>query len=266
MPNALIDIGINLTHDSYDADRAQVMERAAAAGIVQMLVTGASLDGSRAALDLATTHPGRLFATAGCHPHHAIDHDAAKLRQLAELATQPSVVAVGECGLDYFRDYSPRPRQREVFAAQLAVAGRLQKPVFLHQRDAHTDFLGIVREQRAALNGGVVHCFTDNERALRDYLDLDLYIGMTGWICDERRGRDLLKLLPLIPTDRLLVETDGPYLLPRDVQPKPASRRNEPMYLPHIVAAIAAARGESVAALAENTTANARRLFNILDC
>ena len=266
MPTALIDIGINLTHDSYDTDRAQVLERAAAAGVVQMLVTGASLDGSLAAVELATTHRGRLFATAGCHPHHAIDHDAAKLQQLAVLATQPSVVAVGECGLDYFRDYSPRAQQRDVFAAQLAVAARLRKPVFLHQRDAHADFLVILREQRTALCGGVVHCFTDDERALRDYLDLDLYIGITGWICDERRGRGLLKLLPLIPAERLLVETDGPYLLPRDLRPKPASRRNEPMYLPHIVAAIAAARDEPIKALAAHTAANARRLFNIPDC
>jgi len=269
---ALIDIGINLTHDSYDADRAAVMARAQAAGVVQMIVTGASAAGSQQALTLAQESakessgqsPGRLFATAGVHPHHAADLDAQGLAGLAQLASHPEVVAIGECGLDYFRDFSPRPVQRQAFAQQLELAAQTGKPVFLHERDAHADFLAILREHWPQLTAGAVaHCFTGEGEQLARYLELGLAIGITGWICDERRGAHLVPLMPLIPVGSLLVETDGPYLLPRDLSPRPASRRNEPAYLPHIVRRIAAARGESFEELAAHSTAAARRLFRL---
>ena len=135
------------------------------------------------------------------------------------------------------------------------------KPVFLHQREAHEDFVAVLREHRRELAGAVAHCFTAAARELEDYLALELSIGITGWLCDERRGAHLQALLPRIPAERLLLETDSPYLLPRDLAPKPKSRRNEPMYLPHVAAAVAAARGESVAHCAAYTSANARSLF-----
>jgi TatD DNase family protein len=259
----LIDIGINLGHDSYDSDRDAVIARAEAAGVVQMMVTGASVDGSQKALELARSRPGRLFATAGVHPHHATELTADSLRVLEELARQPEVVAAGECGLDYFRDFSPRPVQQAAFHRQLELAARVRKPVFLHQRDAHEDFLAILREHRPTLVGGVTHCFTGSAQELTAYLELGFAIGITGWICDERRGAHLLPLMKEIPPERLLLETDGPYLLPRDLHLKPASRRNEPAYLPHIAAAVARARGESVAALARSSTAAARTLFGL---
>ena len=259
----LIDIGINLAHDSYDADRDAVIARAAAAGVVQMIVTGSSAASSRAAIALARQHPGRLFATAGVHPHQATELSPPVLAELGELATAPEVVAVGECGLDYYRNYSPHSVQREAFQRQLELAGRCGKPVFLHQRDAHADFIAILREHRPALAGGVAHCFTGGAAELECYLELGLAIGITGWICDERRGAHLFELVPRIPADRLLLETDGPYLLPRDLHPKPASRRNEPVYLPHVAAVIARARGEPVESLAKASTAATRRLFRI---
>lgn len=262
---SLIDIGINLTHDSYDADRDAVLTRAKAAGVVQMMVTGASGSGSRQALALAQRAPGVLFATAGVHPHHAAELDAALLAELGDLARAPEVVAIGECGLDYFRDFSPRPVQRAAFGEQLALAAQAGKPVFLHERDAHADFLAILREHWPQLSaaGAVAHCFTGEEAQLARYLELGLAIGITGWICDERRGAHLTPLMRMIPAGSLLVETDGPYLLPRDLQPKPASRRNEPAYLPHIVRRIAASRGESFEELAAHSTAAARRLFRL---
>ncbi len=259
----LIDIGINLGHDSYDADRDEVLRRAEAAGVVQMVVTGATLPGSRHAIELARSQPGRLFATAGVHPHHATELTPDSLGELAELARQREVVAVGECGLDYFRDLSPRADQQAALHRQLELAVRLRKPVFLHQRDAHADFLAILREHHAGLTAGVAHCFTSSGPELAAYLELGLAIGITGWICDERRGAHLLPLMREIPADRLLLETDGPYLLPRDLRPKPASRRNEPAYLPHIAAVVARARGESVEALARSSTAAARKLFGL---
>jgi TatD DNase family protein len=259
----LVDIGINLGHDSYDADRNSVIARAETAGVVQMIVTGSSDVSSRQAVSLAGQHPGRLFATAGVHPHHAIEVNAAVLAELAELSLAPEVVAVGECGLDYYRNYSPHEAQREAFHRQLELAARCGKPVFLHQRDAHEDFIGILREHWPALSGGVAHCFTGGATELECYLELGLAIGITGWICDERRGAHLLELVRRIPAERLLLETDGPYLLPRDLQPKPASRRNEPVYLPHIAAVVARARGEPVESLARTSTEAARRLFRL---
>jgi TatD DNase family protein len=258
---AFIDIGINLAHDSYDGDREAVLARARAAGVVQMVVTGATPAGSLRALTLAREHPGRLFATAGVHPHHASDlDDDAALAELAALARHPEVVAVGECGLDYFRNFSPRAAQQQAFHRQLELALEIGKPVFLHQRDAHDDFLAILREHAGAWRG-VAHCFTGSGEQLRSYLELGLAIGITGWICDERRGAHLLALMPQIPAERLLLETDGPYLLPRDLTPKPASRRNEPAYLPHVAATVARARGEPLASLARSSTESARLLF-----
>ena len=259
----LIDIGVNLAHDSFDADRDAVMQRAADAGVRQMIVTGASEDGTTRAIGLARAHPGRLFATAGVHPHHAADLTPGALARLQALAQDPAVVAVGECGLDYFRDFSPRELQRRAFGWQLEIAVATQKPVFLHQRDAHDDFLAMLREHAPRLAGGVAHCFTAGGPERDAYLELGLHIGITGWICDERRGLHLRGVVKDIPADRLMLETDAPYLLPRDLRPAPKSRRNEPHFLPHVAAAVASARGEPVESLARTATDNTRRLFRL---
>ena len=261
-PMPLMDIGVNLADKRFTDDLADVLERAHAAGVQRQLVTGTTVAASEAALAMALKHPD-LWATAGIHPHHASDCNPQALSTLAELARQPQVLAVGETGLDFNRDFSPRPQQEKAFAEQLALACEVGKPAFLHQRDAHERFLPILRDFRDALPGVVVHCFTDNRRALFDYLDMDCYIGITGWLCDERRGADLRALVPNIPADRLLVEADCPYLLPRDLPDKPPVRgRNEPALLPWIVRALAACRGESSEAVARCSWANSLRLFN----
>jgi TatD DNase family protein len=261
-PALLIDIGINLAHDSYDDDREEVLARARRAGVTQMVVTGSTLASSARAIALAQAHPRVLFATVGVHPHHAGELGRERLIELEELARRPAVVALGECGLDYYRNFSPPGTQREAFHRQLELATRIGKPVFLHQRDAHRDFAAILREHGARWRG-VAHCFTGGQHELECYLGLGLAIGITGWICDERRGAHLAALVPQIPSARLLLETDGPYLLPRDLRPKPASRRNEPAYLPQIAAAVARARGEPVESLARSSTAAARALFQL---
>ena len=259
----LVDIGANLTHDSFDDDRREMLARAAAAGVARLVVTGTSVTSSVQASALAEAHVGVLFATAGVHPHHASEFDTHTAAALRTLVGNVACVAVGECGLDFFRDYSPRDAQREAFAAQLELAAACGKPVFLHQRDAHEEFVAMLKPTRAALAGGVAHCFTGGPAELEAYLDLDLYIGVTGWVCDERRGADLRAALPRIPLERLLVETDAPYLLPRDLEPKPRGRRNEPAYLAHIVERIAALRSESVDIVSRATTTNAERLFRL---
>lgn len=257
----LIDIGINLAHDSFDSDRADVIRRAHAAGVTRMVITGSSIPSTRAAIDLVRADPRRFRCTAGVHPHHASDLDEQALAELALLATVREVAAVGECGLDYFRNFSPHAAQQHAFQQQLELAVRLRKPVFLHQRDAHADFIAVLSDYRSRLVGGVAHCFTGGADEARAYLDLGLYIGITGWICDERRGLHLRDVVRLIPDDRLLIETDAPYLLPRDLKPQPSSRRNEPMYLPHVLEAIAAARNQPPQELASITTRNALTLF-----
>ncbi|HET7315097.1 TatD family hydrolase [Salinisphaera sp.] len=260
---ALIDIGANLAHDSFDDDRDAVLRRAQQAGVAQLVITGSDLASSRAAIDIADAYTGRCFATAGLHPHHARDWGDELAAVMGTSAAGGGIVAIGETGLDYFRDISPRDVQRRVFAAQLGVAAEHDMPVFLHQRDAHADFIAILREHLPHLSRAVVHCFTDGRDPLADYLAEDLYIGITGWICDERRGGALREAAADIPDDRLMIETDCPYLLPRTIRPKPKSRRNEPAYLPWVRDRLAAARDTAPAHIEAITTANARRFFNL---
>ena len=259
----LIDIGCNLTHDSFDSDREQVIERAHAAGISQMVITGASAEGSLKALELARGYPGELFATAGVHPHHASDFDSQTEALICDLVSHHGVVAVGETGLDYFRDISPRDVQRDSFERHLEIAKATGLPMFLHMRDAHDDFLAILKEARSKLGNVVVHCFTGEQAQLHAYLDLDCHIGITGWICDERRGTHMLKFLQDIPEDRLMVESDSPYLKPRNLRPRVKTHRNEPQWLPWTVQTIADSVGKRVEEVAEQTTATARKFFRI---
>jgi TatD DNase family protein len=259
----LIDIGINLGHDSYDRDRDAVVARARAAGVTTLIATGASLAANPAVLALTRAWPGVVYATAGVHPHHASELDAGHRAELCALWAEPAVVAVGECGLDYHRNFSPRTDQLRAFAWQLEWGAASGKPLFLHQRAAHADFMAVLREHRASFKSGVAHCFTGTRAELEDCLALGLHIGITGWICDERRGLHLRELVRDIPADRLLLESDGPYLLPRDLKPQPAGRRNEPAFLAHIAATVAACRQESLATCAAHASAATHQLFGL---
>lgn len=259
----LVDIGANLTHESFRHDLPEVLARARESGVTRIVVTGAGEQESRASRALAARYPGTLYATAGMHPHLARDWHAGMPGFLRELARFPEVVAIGETGLDFNRDFSPRDQQERAFEAQLELAGELEMPVFMHERDAHHRFAAIVRRHRHRLVDAVVHCFTGDGEALSAYLDLDLYVGITGWICDERRGTRLRELVRRVPAERLMLETDAPYLLPRDLETKPKTRRNEPMYLAHILRVVAACRDETPQALAELTSSNAERFFRL---
>jgi TatD DNase family protein len=263
----LVDIGSNLTHDSFAADRTTVIAQAFAAGITRQVVTGADLASSVAAAAIAATQPSQLWSTAGVHPHHASTFDSVARERITLLLQDPHVVAVGECGLDYFRNFSPAAAQRAAFIAQLEIGMSTGKPVFLHQRDAHEDFKAILRDCEGALRHGqlrgVAHCFTGDMAQLTDYLTLGLSIGITGWVCDERRGTHLREVVAAIPADRLMLETDAPYLLPRDLEPRPKSRRNEPKFLTHIARTVAALRNETLQQVAAVTTRNAIEFFGL---
>jgi TatD DNase family protein len=228
-----------------------------------MVITGTSESESQAAHALARSHPGTLYATAGVHPHNARHWRPETPALLKTLATAAEVVAIGETGLDFNRDFSPRPVQERVLEAQLELASALGAPLFLHERDAHERLIDILKAYRSHLSAAVVHCFTGSRQALFAYLDLDLHIGITGWICDERRGLHLRELVRDIPADRLMIETDAPYLLPRDLVPRPKDRRNEPGFLPHVARAVAAYRASPVEAVADAATRTAKEFFGI---
>ena len=263
MSHSLVDIGANLAHDSFDDDRDDVLQRAREAGVATIVLTGSSDSSNVKAAELAAQRPGDLYSTAGVHPHHASDYTDESDALIRELVDKEQVVAVGECGLDYFRNFSPREAQLDAFRRQLDIAKDTKLPVFLHQRDAHDDFVEVLETALPDLSRAVAHCFTGEGESLHEYLAMGLYVGITGWICDERRGKHLHDIVSIIPDDRLLIETDAPYLLPRTIEPKPKTRRNEPMYLAEVLKTVAEARNQSIDHVAEITSDNARRFFAI---
>ncbi|MCE8014474.1 hydrolase TatD [Halomonas sp. MCCC 1A17488] len=261
-PAPLVDIGANLTHDSFGRDLEAVVRRARAANVTTLIVTGTDRTHAEQAVALAQRYSG-LFATAGVHPHDASRWDASLAAAMRELHQRPEVLAVGECGLDFNRNFSTPAEQERAFEAQLGLAAESGKPLFLHERDAGPRLREMLKAWRDDLADAVVHCFTADRDTLYGYLDLDLHIGLTGWICDERRGHHLRELVREIPSDRLMVETDCPYLLPRDLPARLKGRRNEPALLPWIVREIAHWRGSDEAELARATTKTAQRFFRL---
>jgi len=263
MSLSLVDIGANLAHDSFDDDRDAVLRRAADSGIAQIVVTGSSDESNVQAAALAESNPGVLYATAGVHPHHASDYNEHSDALIRDLVKKDVVVAVGECGLDYFRNFSPREAQLDAFRQQLEIAKECGLPVFLHQRDAHDDFVEVLESALPDLSRAVAHCFTGEGESLHEYIAMGLYVGITGWICDERRGQHLHDIVSVVPDNRLMIETDAPYLLPRTIRPRPKTRRNEPAYLVEVLKTVAEARGQTIEHVAQITTANAVRFFGL---
>ncbi|WP_016957078.1 TatD family hydrolase [Catenovulum agarivorans] len=259
----LFDIGVNLTSSQFDKDRAALVESAARVGVENIVITSTNVKETQNAIELLAEFPN-LYATAGCHPHDAKEFLPEHIDFLQRVYQQNSrVVAIGECGLDYNRDFSPRDIQRLVFVQQLQLAEQLHAPLFLHQRDAHADFVQLLQQHISDFSKTVVHCFTGEAQELQTYIEMGCYIGITGWVCDERRGQHLLPLLANIPADRLLIETDAPYLIPRHIQKKNKSRRNQPSYLVDICEFIAQQLGISFAQLASQTRQNSLRFFQI---
>lgn len=252
---------------AFDHDREAVIARAETAGVKFLIITGSDIESSSGAAAFARDHLN-CRTTAGVHPHNAKNWNDKTLAQLEELAVQPpngTIAAIGECGLDYNRNFSPQDAQRKCFEDQLKLAVKIGKPVFLHERDAFGDFFPILKQYRPGLPGAVVHCFTGGMRELEAYLSVDCYIGITGWICDERRGGGLIPLLKHIPANRLLLETDAPYLLPRSLPRSMSGKsgRNEPCFLPHIAASVAEILGKTPGQIATETSANAQRFYFI---
>jgi len=257
----MIDIGINLVNKRFSLDRDKVVKRAIEVGVTKMVVTGVSVENSQKAVELVRQYKGILYSTSGIHPHDSKSSNPQQLAIIRKLALEKEVVAVGECGLDFNRNYSPPADQEKCFKGHLEIATEIQKPLFLHERDAHKRFIEIVSDY-PNLPKGVVHCFTGNTIALKAYLNRGFYIGITGAVCNPKMSY-LQEFVKYIPLDRLMVETDGPFMLPKNMEQFPKNRRNEPAFLPYVVKMIAECMGKSEAEIAEATTKTAEGFFGI---
>lgn len=261
----MIDIGVNLTNTRFDKDVKDVISRAYEGGIKHLLVTGTNVLESQKALALCKEYPNQLSCTAGVHPHDADNVPPDYLDSLCLLAKEDSVKAIGECGLDFNRNFSTPKNQKNVFTEQVKLARKLKLPLFLHQRDAFSEWFNILTPYLGDIPYMVSHCFTGTAEELQLCLEADMYIGITGWICDERRGESLRKIVNKIPLNRLMIETDAPYLTPRTIRPKPKSSRNEPSYLRYIVKEIARLTDYSEQDIIKQTRENSKRVFSLGD-
>lgn len=235
----ICDIACNFTSDRFADDLDKVITRALDKNVKKFVLLCSELTEVNKIIQIKEAYPSNIFYTFGTHPHNAntFNHDSIPL--LKSLISEHKPNAVGEIGLDYFRNHSSQDEQIFAFEEQLKIAINNDLPVYLHQRDAHDDFLSLLKHYKNDIRKGVVHCFTGTKDQLDEYLDMGFYIGLTGWICDERRNRELRESIRSIPIDKLMLETDSPYLIPRNLPSKPKNNRNEPMYITHIANEIA---------------------------
>lgn len=230
----MIDIGINLTNSQFKNKEDKVLQNAKTAGVQGIILTGTGINSSQKSLEIAKKHPDYLTTTIGVHPHNAKEFTEKTMNQLEQLLEHPLTVAVGECGLDFDRNFSTKEEQYFAFEQQIALAKKVKKPLFLHERSAHQEFVDIMKNHTDITPHSVVHCFTGSKEELKTYLDLGFYIGITGWVCDSKRGTALREALEYAPLERLMIETDAPFLLPKNLEVMPKNRTNEPKYLGHI--------------------------------
>ena len=257
------DIGVNLGNERFDVEA--VLARSNAAGVSSMMLTGTSVAESQKALELCRQYPPTLYSTAGVHPHYASEFNQQAYAALFALCQAPQVVAVGECGLDFNRNFSTPQQQLHAFEQQLQLACELKLPVFLHERDAFDEQVRLLKKYRAKLVGGVAHCFTGNITQMQTYLELDLYIGITGWVCDLTRGLALREAVKSLPLNRLMLETDAPYLRPKGLanNRKLDNGNNEPAYLPYIAEQLAAICEIDIQLIKQHSYANSQALFGL---
>lgn len=263
----MIDIGVNLTNSQLIGNADAILTRAQNAGIEHIIITGTDVLSSQHALALCSKYhsselPG-LSCTAGIHPHDASDWGEETEQQIRQLAIESNVVAVGETGLDFNRNFSPPEQQIRSFRKHLEIACEIGKPLFLHERDAFDTQADILSDFANDLPPVVIHCFTGSQTSLHRYLEMGFYIGITGWVCDERRGQELADIVSDIPLNRLMIETDAPYLLPRNMSPRPKSRVNEPAYLGWIVRKLSECYGVEEQAIVAHSSENARLFFGL---
>ncbi len=260
--NTYIDIGINLTNKQFNNEHDEIINSALASGVQWMILTGTSVKGSREAAEIAEYYQDVLFSTAGIHPHDAKSFNSESIGELKKLLKQDHVLSVGECGLDFDRDFSPRSVQEKCYRAQLELAVEINKPLFLHERAAFRRFNEITDEYASGIPRAVVHCFTGTLEEAKIYLDKGFYLGFTGAVSDQNRFKHLKEVVRYVPLDRMMIETDAPFMLPKNM-PRMQNRRNEPAFLPYVAQTIANLKGISISEVAEETTEVALQFFGI---
>ena len=256
----MFDICVNLHSEQFRSDPQGVLNRAFEAGISGICLTGSCLQSSRMAIEYAERNTEQLCATVGIHPHSAKDFTEDMWTMMTSMSENPIVRAVGECGLDYFRNLSTPEQQRHCFERHIELAMCLNKPLFLHQRDGFEDFIRIL-DHHAPTVPVLVHCFTDGPRELEAYIERGYMVGVTGWIADTRRNQSLVEAIPHLPLEHLMIETDAPWLTPRNIPKFRKIRANEPQYLPYVISAIAEQTGHQPEDIIEHSTNNAHRFF-----
>lgn len=264
-----IDIGINLSNKQFNNDYKSFIEKAIDKGVSQMILTGTNLKNSNTHAIIAQHYKNVLYSTAGIHPHDAKYFDDDTIHQLKALLHKPQVVAVGECGLDFDRDFSPRILQEICFKAQLELAIEIGKPLFLHERAAFTRFNEIMSDYKSNLPNAVIHCFTGSLIEAKSYLESGFYLGFTGAISDKNRFAHLEAVLAYTPLDRMMIETDAPFMLPKNIDKSELDplykRRNEPAFLPYVAKTIAEIKNVTIETIAQHTTQNAKLFFNLVN-
>jgi TatD DNase family protein len=256
----LIDIGVNINHSCFLDDLDKTIEDMLQASVKGMICIASDMVESQLVQSLSLEH-SMLWNTLGCHPHQAKTWNAQSQLELASLIDKARPVAIGETGFDFNRNYSTPAEQRYAFSEQIELASQYQLPLYLHERDAHQEMIEMLSKFPNLAKKSVIHCFTGSRAELDRYLALGLSIGITGWVCDERRGANLKASIPHIPLDRLLLETDAPYLLPRNIRPRP--KKNHPKFLPWVAEEVSKLKGISLEELVKTTTENTERVFGI---
>ena len=257
----IADIACNFTSERFDKDLDEVINRAVANKITKFGLICSRMSDVNKLLKIYEQYSKNMFYTIGVHPHHANEINDDYLKKLKDEITSNNPHAIGETGLDFFRNLSSYEEQIYAFEEQIKIAIDTNKPLFLHQRDSHDDFIKILRKYSSDISKAVVHCFTGTQEQLDDYLELDFYIGVTGWICDEKRNVELRKTIKNIPLEKLMIETDCPYLIPKNLVEKPKNNRNEPSNLNHIINEIAELMEIDIDILRKQTFVNTINYF-----
>lgn len=258
----MIDIGANLCNPQFSHDLNDILENAFHDGVKCCIITGNNIKCSFDAVKIIKENKSqmKLYSTAGIHPHNAKNFNKNSSESILKLIKEQCVVAIGECGLDYNRLFSTKEEQIKCFEEQLRIAETNNLPVFLHERDSGDDFVNILKKYKVS---GVVHCFTGKPEHVKEYIKMGFYIGITGWVSDHRRNKTLLESIKYIPLNKLLIETDCPFLTPYNMPFAGKHKRNEPKYLKYIVKTLASLYKVTENEVIKSTTENAKSLFRI---
>ena len=261
--NRYFDIALNLASERFSGERDKIIANALTSNVNYFNIVCSSLNELDFVKDLNERYTQNSCFTLGVHPHNANELNKVSLKSLKDSIKMYQPSAVGETGLDFFRNLSSYENQIDAFEQQIIISIENNLPLFLHQREAHDDFIKVIDKYISDISRGVVHCFTGTHSQLDDYLDRDLYIGLTGWICDERRNKDLRESIKNIPMDKLMIETDAPYLIPRNLEMNPKNNINEPQFLPHIANEVAALMNIDLKEFNKQVFSNSKSFFGI---